>query len=439
MRFLSLLALVLLTFGLSSDPLSGQGKDKDKDPKKDTDARLLTVFGKDLSQYIQDLQDPDPSTRQTACWAICQFGSAGRKAVPAIASRLSINTEPDNAVRASAAIALGTLGADKADMKTAVSALSEALGDGQRAVRLQAAFALAHLGHDAKGAVGKLASALQDPVSWEMRQAAARALGAVGHTDKPERNADLTALSALLNALPDASATVRMEVVIALFGIGHPPEKQLPGELKTISDRLGRERDHRVRIWLRVLLMMLDEKNHMTAGNFAIIAKSLAAEEDTRVRAQACYAMGTFGEKARDHVPLLIKAADASDPEVSLAALHALAQVGSPASIKLLTERLTRETEPLPVRIQIALSAYLLGEKGKALVGDLTALLTHRDPDLVGAAIRGLGSFGYWAKPSMQALKTFAAETKNEYLKHAANDAIKTIDNAVKPPPVKDK
>ena len=74
MRSLSLVALIIGLFVFSSGAVTGQGKDKDKDPKKDPSGKVPTeVAGKDLDQWVKDLADPDPSARQAAVRALVPF------------------------------------------------------------------------------------------------------------------------------------------------------------------------------------------------------------------------------------------------------------------------------------------------------------------------------------------------------------------------------
>lgn len=436
MRAISLVALVMGLFVLTSGPIAGQGKDKDKDPKKDPTGNYPTeIGGKDLAQWVQELQDTDSSNRQAAVRAIVQFGPGAKKAVAKVASRLYPANESDALVRADAAAAISMIGVDKEDKKIydyTLAALAEALADGQRSVRVQAASTLGRFGTDARGAIPKLAGTLQDESSWELRLASARALGAIG---RGEKGADGTAMKALVARLIDPCASVRMEVITSLSVLGPAADEKLAAtERKFLEDRLVKERDQRVRLWVRVLLMFLDEKNYMTAANFNALAKSLG-DEDARVRAQAAQALGTLGPKAKDQVPVLLKAAEDKEPEVQIAAIGALARIGDPACLKLFTKILKDDKEQLTVRATVARAAGAMGKAGQPLLGELSGLLTNKDPDVVLAAIGGLAGFGELGKSALPDLKkltdatpSFEAHFKEAATKAAAEETTRTKD-----------
>lgn len=439
MRALSLVALVIGLFVVSSGAVTGQGKDKDKDkdPKKDPSGKLPTeVGGKDLDQWVKELADADPSTRQTAVRAIAQFGPGAKKAAAKIASRLYPANETDAMVRADAAAAIAMIGVDKDDKKIyeyTLGALAEALADGQRSVRLQAASTLGRFGPDAKGAVAKLAGTLNDDSSWELRVASARALGSAGRTDKGV--ADATAMDALVKRLNDRSASVRMEVITALSQVGPAPSEKLAAfEKKAIEERLTGETDKRVRLWVRVMLMFLDEKA-MSAANFTALAKGLE-DDDAKVRAQAAQALGTLGPKAKGQASALLKTAQDKDPEVQVAAIGALARVGDPACLALFSKILKDDKEDLRVRSTVAQAAGAMGDAGKPLIADLIGLLSNKDPNIALAAIGGLAGFGNLAQSALPDLKKLAADPGTAYdaaikdaaVKDAAEEVTRTKD-----------
>jgi len=171
MRFVPF-ALVVVGSLLSASALVGQGKDA-KDPKKDPVPATTDVGGKSLDHWIKEIQNSDPSHRQTAIRFIIQIGTPARKAAPALIGRLPPDAEPDAEVRAEAALALGQVGIDKADLAKGVAGLVAALqGDPQPTVRLQAASALGHLGPDAKASIPALSANL-DAGTLQVRRACA--------------------------------------------------------------------------------------------------------------------------------------------------------------------------------------------------------------------------------------------------------------------------
>jgi HEAT repeat protein len=201
-----------------------------------------------------------------------------------------------------------------------------------------------------------------------------------------------------------------MEAITALSILGTTDKLRL-AEKTALEDRLVKEKDHRVRIWVRLLLMMIDEKGQMTKSNFDALVKELE-NEDAGVRAQAATALGTLGKTAAKQPSVaaaLTKALFDKEPEVRRAAIQALPRLG-PDCVPVLTKILKDEKETIAVRSQVARSVWVLGKDGKAFVDELTGLLTHKDAALVTAAIDGLAAFGEWAQPAVPALKKYDPE-----------------------------
>jgi HEAT repeat protein len=413
MRSISLVALVLLISACASVSLSAEGKGKDTSTGK----WPTEIAGKDLDKWIGEIKDADPAIRHAAVRTVVQFGPAAQKALLPLAARLLLRNETDAAVRADAAIAIRVLlQPEKKVSDPVINALAEALGDSQRTVRREAATALAQIGPEAKGAISKLVSTLQDPMSWELRHVSARALAAVAHSDK---GPDPTAVNAFistqvpggLGTVSDPCASVRLEVITALSMLG-TTEKLRPAEKMALEDRLRKEQDHRVKIWVRLLLMMMDEKGHMTKPNFDALVADLESD-DAGVRVQAAQALGTLGKMSAKQpgvATALTKALFDKELEVRLAAIRALPRLG-PDCVPVLTKLLKDEKEDMAVRTQVAHAAALLGKDGKPLMDELTSLLTHKDVTLVTAAIEGLAAFGEVAQPAVPALKKYDPET----------------------------
>jgi HEAT repeat protein len=430
MRSVSIAALVLLAFAFAANAVSGQGKDS-----KDPAAKWPTeVHGKDLDKWIAEIKDTDPAIRQAAVRTVVEFGPAAQKALIPLAGRLLLRNETDGSVRADAAAAIRVLvHPEKKVSEPVITALGEALSDPQRTVRREAATALGMIGPDAKGAIGKLVGTLQDSTSWEMRHISARALAAVARSDK---GPDPSALNAFISTqatggygtLGDPCVSVRMEVITALSILG-TTDKLRQAEKTALEDRLTREKDHRIKIWVRLLLMMIDEKGHMNRTSFDALVKELE-NEDAGVRSQAATALGTLGKTAAKQAGVataLTKALFDKELEVRLAAIQALPRLG-PDCVPVLLKLLKNEKEDLSVRIQVARAAGLLGKDGKPFVDELIGLLTHKDAALVTAAIDGLGALGEVAQPAVPALKKYDPETLSfeAHIKEATEEANKT-------------
>src|SRR5437667_4807756 len=214
------------------------------------------VLGKTIEEWIRQVDNPDPSVRAHAIQIIMHFpATTARRAIPALVKQ--VNRSNDFSPMANAIIALGHLMQVEADpvfCKSTVDALTQALGYQQAIIRYQAATALASCGKWAHPAFPKLAQMVNDPSSWETRQAVCIALGVAGRDERgiPE----LLALRALIDAIDDNSKEVRASALQSLINLGPP---LTPNDLATMKNllekRLKADKDKACIIWLRVTIM----------------------------------------------------------------------------------------------------------------------------------------------------------------------------------------
>ncbi|MBY0522715.1 MAG: HEAT repeat domain-containing protein [Gemmataceae bacterium] len=436
MRFIRFFALIVCALLLCTSSLVGQGKDKDKDkdkePKKDPSGKFPTeIAGKDLDQWIKEIKDFDPSHRQTAIRTVVNFGPPAKKAVLSLVGRMYVTNEGDAGVRADAATALGVIGLDpknKDELSKGLGGLGALLADQQRPVRIAAINAVARLGPDAKSLIPTLNGTLGDTVSWEVRRASATALGIVARD--AEKGPDAAALKALVSALTDNCAAVRMEAVSALSMLGPSPrEADMKMEKVALEDRLVKERDARVKLWVRVLLMFLDEKTYLTPKGLETIAKGLA-DSDINVRCQAAQALGTLGPKAKAQVDDVIEAAKDKNLELSLIAINSLARLGAPKGMPVLEKMIGDAKEDLAVRCAACRAAGTLSSQlpstGPGVAKQLVGLFDDKEPELVIAALQGISQLGNDATPHMAAIKKLT-ESKDEGIKHTAEEVVKFL------------
>jgi HEAT repeat protein len=270
------------------------------------------VGGKNLDQWIKEIDSPDPSHRVQAITTVLLFGPSAKKAIPALVRQLK-NTYNDLAPRANAILALKQL--VPLDLQNyardAVDALSMALDSAQGIIRFQAAYALAAIGPAARVTVPKLVRLVVDKTqSYEVRQAAATALGRVAYDEN--NFPDMRALVALVDGVDDVSKEVRMECLQAIINLG-PPPTGASKEYKTLLERrVKKESDPPTRIWVRVALMRLDGA-YITDANLTVIAK-LMKDDDLDLRIQAARALGYIGPAAKAKVPELIDALHDKEP-----------------------------------------------------------------------------------------------------------------------------
>jgi HEAT repeat protein len=285
-----------------------------RDPPQQEDAPLPKVNGKTLLALMKDLDDPDSSVKQQAVRNIVGFGPAAREAMPHLI-RIASEREPDVGVRADAVAALGIISAMEGgialdDVPDVVKALSALLGrtESQHTVRLQAELALARLGPKAKAATPLLADNSRYPFSWEVRKAACYALGRIG--PHPAMGPDPLSLEALLGALGDKVAPVRLEAILALSALGRPRDpKALAAEKEALRSLTEKDPANNVAIWARVLLMFLDPKE-VTLKNIASLETLLRMDPDAKVRLDVARALFLLqdDEKIANEAPEAVKA-----------------------------------------------------------------------------------------------------------------------------------
>lgn len=323
MRRLVALGLLTATIGLCSVPLPAQMLKTDKGDKKDTkkdakDAKDDTkdeikwpklIQGKNLEAWVNEMRtSPDASSRESAIRMVPLFGPSATKA--ASANLLyAVKSEKDASVRLAAIQTVPLLGFDgKADIEAGLDAMTNIVKSGSgfdRHFRLETMAALAACGPIAKRAVPVIAAGpLKDPFSWQMRKAAAFALGRLGQPTKNGNGPEPPAVTALADVLRlgvggEPSHLVRKEVINSLILLGPPLVEEV-----WKNERLGlttamKDHDHVVVIWAHVAFIRT-EQNFIKPGDphLAAVAKYLGHHEPT-IRIEAVQAIGTIGNEAR--------------------------------------------------------------------------------------------------------------------------------------------
>ena len=308
------------------------------------------VNGKTLSAVVADLKNADPSIQEAALRMVPLFGpEAARKS--AMRQVLTLTGDLDPGVRTNAVILVGTVGFDNAkDFNEAVVQLGGVLTKSIKGsvLRLHATRSLANLGPDAHAAVPALCAIIDDP-SWEVRAAAADALGRLGAAAYEQttvvegpttmkvptlkREASRLAMQKLsFVLLKDPSSVVRMEACQALVTLG-PPHSADPAKyqaasqpfIDAIASRLRFEKEPVVKVWLNLLHMMYDERV------FDSTLKLLVADvnsPDTAVRLQAMSALNVLGPKSLPALEAVARALRAGETPVQVVAIQTMVSMG---------------------------------------------------------------------------------------------------------------
>ncbi len=291
------------------------------------------VGGKSLAQWIAEIKsNPDPSVQETAMKVVPYFGSKAGAAAPALIARLRDQERPDIACRAHAILALSAIAeyVSDEDAVKAVRALMYTIdSDGQAILRYHATVALGSYGSRATVAIPSLAHRIQDPNSWELRQAAVVSLSTIaGGGDKmpPDGRAVFAIASRLLGDI-EKSGQVRMAAVMALGAMGRPA---LASEFSLSLQALRKETkdpDKSVQIWAMVALMAVDK---VTKEGLNDVAKFLTGK-DGMAKVTAMRALGAMGKEARPKIPDIINLVDDNDTLLAATAIDVLGGFGSQA------------------------------------------------------------------------------------------------------------
>jgi HEAT repeat protein len=433
MRSISIVLLACLLVVTAAAP--GDAQDKEKDIVKDG-SRIIEVAGKTLDQWIKELQDSDPSAQETAIRAISNFGEEGRRAAPAIIPFLR---DKDVSLRVNAVITLGAIGLDNRDVINGVGGLQALLRDTQGIVRYQAAMTLGRLGPQAKSALSYLMTVtILDRTSWEIRKAAAYAVGAIGAGDKMNFS-DSRAVVALKTALNDPCAQVRLEAILGLSTLGQYIDPQEIPNLKPLLERRALiDRDKTVMIYSRLLLMQYDA-TYIRETNLVPIAQQLQ-NPDVQVRLQAARALAMLADKAKSRIPDLIEALKDKESLVASAATAALVAMKNEMTDQQTIDigKILLYGEKHYVRCHAAQALGSLGERAKFRVPELIRALQDQNSDVVKTSAMALIEMGDAARPAIPYLKELRNH-KDEDVQDAAELAIYGIENpqAVRPKPEK--
>lgn len=373
----ALAGLLLLWLGLPADQNNGSAQEKKpvnpsdifKDPKKPDpmkkkngeESSLTTpVGGKTIDQWIAEIPSPDPSKSENAIRTLLIFnqqlvqqrGAVG--ALVKVLSKHSSSTPIDLSVRVNAVIVLGDILSEENEpepalIKQALPWLIWMLQDSQALVKYRAAQALSKIGPDAAAAITTLTTTINDGETWEVRQAAAYALGSIAGDKKNGPPAKV--LNALYGRLiVDKAFQVRLAAIQALTKLGAPAD---PKAQKAVFDALSNvantDPESTVKIWAHMAIMNIEGK----ADNerLKLIGKFLQ-DKDLYVRIQATQALWASGLDGKSEAPQLAAALEDPEKAVVMGALLALSRMGRFADVAQpqLQKIIKNEEIPQPMR-----------------------------------------------------------------------------------------
>jgi HEAT repeat protein len=330
MRWISAALIVAGTLTIAASAQTSQPKTKDLPKRPPIDASK--VAGKTFEQWVLELKTKDPSKRETAIHAICAFPyETSVKAIPALLVEMKKHgpsTPVDLSVRCNLCQALAVLFAsgEKIDAKVqaeAVALLRGNLRDSQAILKFRALSALAAIGPGAHAAIPEITLLLKDTSTWEVRQAAANALGYIAHDGK--RGPPVPVLVSLYALLNDNAHQVRVAAVQSLSWLGPPPDADSVNVyVNSLLPVARNDPEPGLQIWARVAI--IGATNDYSNNNIDPIAKH-ARSVDPIIRAQALQAIGTLGPKAKSKIPALIECLSDADATVQSSAIWALGRM----------------------------------------------------------------------------------------------------------------
>jgi non-SMC mitotic condensation complex subunit 1 len=399
----------------SKQPSPGEESLKDKkEPtknKKDKKKKFLMplpifrdgkLADKSLNEWLKDIPTkgeafPDTGRVETALMAIQAwqpddiYDAGGLRIMFDELDQYRKKKYIDISSRANLAIAIGyvvggLIDKDNAptskDVKLAVELLTYLIAnDTQEIVKLRALEALGRIGPDAGknkqtvAWVSELAKSW-DPNkpafkpltnTWEVRQAAAIALGNIGKGTKDVERGDV--LETLFYACFDPrwakqgepTAAVRLAAIQSLTWLGAPSAKEYKELMIKYVSHVGLyDSDAGVRIWAHVAVMSMAYSEH--PGLIAPIAKHLS-DKDHAVRIHAAKALATIAHTktsiVKPHVKELVACLKDDDPVVVGWCVYALGHLWQSAeSAKPALERV-RDNEKMPGPVRQAAAEAL--------------------------------------------------------------------------------
>lgn len=292
------------------------------------------IGGKTIDEWIQEIPSKDRSRGENAIRTVVLFGpKQSQKAAPRIILELKKHDRyrhpVDASIRINASQALGDILADgnKSDPKLVAAAvyyLNQMLRDSQVSVKYHAALSLGKIGPAAAGTIPTLIECLRDRSTWEIRQAAALALGRVSRNKK--KGPDLRALDALYGASKvDAASQVRLAAIQSLAYLGPPPSPQHRRIVRQKLDEVSNtDPDDTVRLWAHMAVMSIS--GEIDPARVRFIGRLIGSGE-LPVKIQAIKAIGAIGLKAKNELPTLIGALDDPEPVVAAWAMMSIQEM----------------------------------------------------------------------------------------------------------------
>jgi HEAT repeat protein len=324
-------------------------------PGGGTNQPLSSYLDHDFSYWLGLIDPPhkDAAWRELAVRVLPVFGPEMlKKAMPKIVDRL-LDTDPAVKFAALQVICYNPI----EDAKVRDIAVARIFGGGDGSlirstnemIRLATVNAAAHIGPPASAAIPSLCDHLRNGgYSYELRKAAAAALGQVGREETGKamlagavgvaHGPDPRAIRALVDRLNDPCLAVRVEVAHSLMILGAPAEpKDMAAIRNGLTDRLRMESDKSLKVWIHVGLIRLNGGT-ATEKELNPLVESLRSQDQWE-RLNAAQALGTLGPMAASKAGALRTGLDLKsstrneDLDFLFMCLWAVGEMGTRASV----------------------------------------------------------------------------------------------------------
>ena len=186
------------------------------------------------------------------------------------------------------------------------------------------------------------------------------------------------------------------------------------------------EKDSRVRREIAIGMSRHPVVAKLAVANLTPILK----DPEPATQIAAAEALAQAGSDAKSAAVNLAPMLSSDDKGVRRAAVIALGRIspeGAPTIAETMSRMLSTETD-IEMRIELATSLGLLGEKSATVIAALTRLMTDPNEDLRRRAVRTLGTFGSAAMPVASAILKIAGTEK---VKDIRVDAVHAFGSAL--------
>jgi HEAT repeat protein len=362
---------------------------------------------------IERLEDEDPQVSLSAARAL---GLIGRRASRAARHLRPLLQDSDSNVRLAAADSLGRMGRSTS---ASVATLAGLLDDSDAGIRAATASALGRSGKKAAGTVAELVGLLNDGTP-AVRAAAAEALGEIGEPAVPD----------LISSLNNGNPVFLRAAVEALSNIG---EKAVPALIDAL------EHDQRELLVRQFAAKALARIGNAKGRVVPALVERLE-DESPQIRIAAIEALGNLGPAANAATGALVDVIEDQDEELLVReyAITAAARVAptSPEVAATLTEAVADSNARIFEAAVAALGELRL-RGAQPADDDVPPLIEHlqdADPGRRLAAARSLAELGPYARDAVAALtETLSAEESSLELRTAAATALGMIGPAAEP------